>query len=206
MITLNDFNSSTNPKVVSQHNDSHIEKIEIYITEKFDEVTINRLKQNIFADLKEQFPPNITYNLDSSVMNSLKDHIKSLGSEIQFLRKEIREKNSLISSLIPLKILESKYYQANNLQDSNSRSSCLQEQGKERTTSGNASRKNVKEVFVEKRKMNDNVKTKSLSHSTTQGNSNSNISNRVKKIEYSICTNNGGYEDKKKCYYFRRQY
>ena len=198
MITLNDFNSSTNPKVVSQHNDSHIEKIEIYITEKFDEVTINRLKQNIFADLKEQFPPNITYNLDSSIINSLKDHIKSLGSEIQFLRKEIREKNSLISSLIPLKILESKYYQANNLQDSNSRSSCLQEQGKESTTSGNASRKNVKEVFVEKRKMNDNVKTKSLSHSTTQGNSNRNISNRVKKIEDSICTNNRGFEDKKK--------
>ena len=78
MITLNDFNSSTNPKVVSQHNDSHIEKNEIYITEKFDEVTINRLKQNIFADLKEQFPPNITYNLDSSIINSLKDHIKNI--------------------------------------------------------------------------------------------------------------------------------
>ena len=36
-------------------------------------------------------------------MNSLKDHIKSLESEIQFLRKEIKEKNTLISSLIPLK-------------------------------------------------------------------------------------------------------
>ena len=148
-------------------------------------------------DLKEQYPPNTTYHLDSSVMNSLKDHIKSLESEIQFLRKEIKEKNSLISSLIPLKMLESKYCQANNLQNSNSRSNCLQEQGKESTTSGNASRKNVKEVFVEKTKINDNVKTTSLSHSTKQGNSNSNISNRVTETGDSIGTNNRGYEDKK---------
>ena len=130
-------------------------------------------------------------------MNSLKDHIKSLKSEIQFLRKEIKEKNSLISSLIPLKMLESKYCQANNLQNSNSRSNCLQEQGKESTTSGNASRKNVKEVFVEKTKINDNVKTTSLSHSTKQGNSNSNISNRVTETGDSIGANNRGYEDKK---------
>ena len=130
-------------------------------------------------------------------MNSLKDRIKSLKSEIQFLSKEIKEKNSLISSLIPLKMLESKYYQANNLQNSNSRSNCLQEQGKESTTSGNASRKNVKEVFVEKTKINDSVKTTSLSHSTKQGNSNSNISNRVTETGDSIGANNRGYEDKK---------
>ena len=49
-------------------------------------------------------------------MNSLKDHIKNLESEIQLLRKEIKEKNTFISSLIPLKILESKYCEANNLQ------------------------------------------------------------------------------------------
>ena len=54
-------------------------------------------------------------------MNSLKDHIKSLESETQFLRKEIKEKNTLISSLIPLKILESKYCEASNLQNPNSR-------------------------------------------------------------------------------------
>ena len=47
-------------------------------------------------------------------MNSLKDHIKSLESEIQFLRKEITEKNTLTLSLIPLKIVESKYYEAND--------------------------------------------------------------------------------------------
>ena len=33
---FNDFNGSTNWKVVSQHNDSHTEKIESYIKEKFD--------------------------------------------------------------------------------------------------------------------------------------------------------------------------
>ena len=135
---FNVFNGSTNSEVVSQHNDSHIEKIESYIKEKFDEVATNHLKQKILADLKEQYQTSTTYHLDSSVINSLKDHIKSLESEIQFLRKEIEEKNTLISSLIPSNILESKYCEANNLQISNSRTSCLQERETESTASGNA--------------------------------------------------------------------
>ena len=94
-------------------------------------------------------------------MNSLKDHIKSLESEIQFLRKEIKEKNTLISSLIPSKILESKFCEANNLQISN-RTSCLQERETESTASGNALGKNVKEVFVEKTKITDIVETTNL--------------------------------------------
>ena len=104
---FNVFNGSTNSKVVFQHNDSHIEKIESYIKEKFDEVATNHLKQKILADLKEQYQPSTTYHFDSSVINSLKDHIKSLKNKIQFLRKEIKEKNNLISSLIPSKIIES---------------------------------------------------------------------------------------------------
>ena len=43
-----------------------------------------------------------------------------------------------------------------------------------------------------------NVETTSLSHSTKQGDSNSNIGNRVKKMGDSISTNNRGHEDKKK--------
>ena len=148
--SFNVFNRSTNSKVVSQHNDFHIEKIEIYVKEKFDEEATNHLKQNILADLKEQYQLSTTYHLDSSVINSLKDHIKSLESEIQFLRKEIKEKNTLISSLIPSKILESKYCEANNLQISNSRTSCLQERETKSTASGNAFGKNVKQIFVEK--------------------------------------------------------
>ena len=159
-------------------------------------MAINNLKQNILADLKELYPPNTRYHLDFSVMNSLKDHIKSLESEIQCLRKEIKEKNTLISSLIPLKMLGSKYCEINNLQKSNSRSSCLQEQGKESTTSGDASGKNVKEVVVEKTKNTDNVKTTSLSHSTKRGNSDSNIRNRVNEMGDSINTNNRRHEDK----------
>ena len=159
---FNVFNGSTNVKVNSQHNDSHIEKTENCIKEKFDEIAINHLKQNILLDLKEQYQPSTTYHLDSSVINSLKDHIKSLESEIQFLRKEIKEKNTLISSLIPSKILESKYCEANNLQISNSRTSCLQERETESTASGNALGKNVKEVFVEKTKITDIVETTNL--------------------------------------------
>ena len=96
---FNVFNGSTNSKVVSKHNDSHIEKIESYIKEKIDEVAANHLQQKILADLKEQYQPSTTHHLDSSVINSLKDHIKSLESEIQFLRKEIKEKNTLQSHL-----------------------------------------------------------------------------------------------------------
>ena len=55
--SFNDFNGSTNSKVVSQHNDSHIEKIESYIKV----VAINHLK--LLADLKEQYPPSTTYHL-----------------------------------------------------------------------------------------------------------------------------------------------
>ena len=158
---LNVFNGLTNSKVVSQHNDSHIEKIESYIKEKFDEVATNHLKQKILADLKEQYQTSTTYHLDSSVINSLKDHIKSLESEIQFLRKEIKEKNTLISSLIPSKIIESKHCEANKLKISNSRTSYLQERETESTASGNALGKNVKEVFVEKTKITDIVETQS---------------------------------------------
>ena len=50
---------------------------------------------------------------------------------------------------------------------------------------------------MEKTNINDNVKTTSFSHSTKQGNRNSNISNRVKEIGDSISRNNRGYKDKK---------
>ena len=70
------YNGSTNLKVVSQHNDSHIEKIESYVKGKIDEVAINHLKQKILVDLKEQYQPSTTYHLDSNIINSLKDHKK----------------------------------------------------------------------------------------------------------------------------------
>ena len=85
---FNYFNGSTNSKVVSQHNDSDIEKIETYIKEKIDEVAINYLKRKILANLKEQYPPSTTYHLNFSVTNSLNDHTKSLDNEVQFLQKE----------------------------------------------------------------------------------------------------------------------
>ena len=75
-------------------------------------------------------------------------------------------------------MLESKYCEANNLQ------------GKEPAASGNASGKSVKEVFGGKTKITDNVKTTSLSQSTKKGNSNSNVSNRIKEMGDSINTNN----------------
>ena len=133
-------------------------------------------------------------------MNSLKDHIKSLESEIRYLRKEIKEKITLISSDF-IKNVRKQICEANNFQNSNNKTSCLQEQGKE-IASGNAPGKNVKEVFVEKTKSTENIKTASLSHSTKPGNSNSNIRNRVNKMGDSISRQ----KRQKKCYYFRRQH
>ena len=112
-------------------------------------------------------------------MNSSEDHIKRLERDIQFLRKGIKEKNTIISSLIPLKMLESKCCKANCSQNFSNTSSCLQEQGKESTNSGNASAKNVKEV--EKTKPLDNIKTTSFRRSTKQGNGNSNIRDKFEK-------------------------
>ena len=51
---------------------------------------------------------------------------------------------------------------------------------------------------MEKTEITYSVETTSLNHSTKQGDNNSNISNRVKKMGDSIGINNGGNENKKK--------
>ena len=58
-------------------------------------------------------------------------------------------------------------------------------------------RKKLQGSIRGKTKITDNVKIASLSHSTKQGNSNSNIINRVKKMGGNISTNNRGHEDRK---------
>ena len=50
---------------------------------------------------------------------------------------------------------------------------------------------------MEKTKITDNVENTSHNQSTKQGDSNSNISNRVKKMGDTISINKGGHEDKK---------
>ena len=59
------------------------------------------------------------------------------------------------------------------------RTSCLKERATESTASGNALGKNVKEVFVEKTKITDNVETTSLNHSTKQGDNNKVITTAI---------------------------
>ena len=115
--SFNDFNGSTNSKVVWGGDYKPFKAKDGF-------------KGTVPPAPRSPPPPSTTCHLDSSVMNSLKSHIKSLQSEIQFLRKGTKEKNTLISSLIPLKILQNKYCEASNLQNSNSRISCLQEREK----------------------------------------------------------------------------
>ena len=71
--SFNNSNGTTNLKVISEHNDSHVVKT--------DEFTLYHLKQSILKDLKNQYLP-ITHSFNYIVITSLKDHIKSLESEI----------------------------------------------------------------------------------------------------------------------------
>ena len=107
-------------------------------------------KAKHFGGFKGTVPTQ--YHIPSCIQRNefVKRSHKNLESEIQFLRKEIKEKNTLISSMIPLKILESKYCEANNLQNSNSRTIYLQERGTETTASGNALVKNGCTTVVQK--------------------------------------------------------
>ena len=81
--SFNDSNDTANTKVISEQDGSYIAKN--------DEVTLNNLRLNILNDLKKEYPSS-TVDFSSTVITSLKDHIKSLESEIQFLRNELKGK------------------------------------------------------------------------------------------------------------------
>ena len=72
-------------RIKSNRNASHIEKIE-----KYNEITLQRLKQN----LVKQYPPTSNNMPACNVTSSIKEHIGSLKSEISFLRGEIKKKTN----------------------------------------------------------------------------------------------------------------
>lgn len=73
--------------IKSNRNASHIEKIE-----KYNEITLQRLKQNIVKVVLKQYPPTSNNMPACNVTSSIKEHIGSLKSEISFLRGEIKKK------------------------------------------------------------------------------------------------------------------
>ena len=56
--TLNSYNNSKNQFIQCKINNT-ISKLENYVNQKFDEVAMKYLKENIFSDIKQQFS-NIT--------------------------------------------------------------------------------------------------------------------------------------------------
>ena len=86
-----------------EHDDSHILKIEKYTKDKYDEVALYHLRQKITEEVTAKLSKIQKTSPDHTKLSSRKSHINSLKSEIYFLRKEIRQKNLLITSLILLK-------------------------------------------------------------------------------------------------------
>ena len=84
-------------------NDSHLKKIEEYISQQYDQAALTHLKNQIINEISKENCENKLKNKAAGVYDivlALWSQIETLESEIYFLRGEIKEKNTLIKSLI----------------------------------------------------------------------------------------------------------
>ena len=80
---------------------STVSKLENYIDENYDEAAKIKLKQAILRKVKQQLPNDTNEKGDlDEFLRSLYNKISSLKSEIGFLREEVKEKNSVIRTLL----------------------------------------------------------------------------------------------------------
>ena len=76
-------------------------KLESYIDEKYDQVAIKYLKEKILNEVKQQFSAsNRGDKTNAELVESLREQIENLQSEIFFLLEEMKEKNSLLKMII----------------------------------------------------------------------------------------------------------
>ena len=66
----------------------------------YDETTENRHKKEILLELKKHF---FAQTKESELLQSLKNQISSLKSEITFLREELKEKDYVVRTLLNMK-------------------------------------------------------------------------------------------------------
>ena len=79
------------------------------VFEKYDEVTLNKLKKSVMKKLLSQYPPESTYlENENNLITALRNHIVSLENEILFLKKEMETKSQPISILISTQLLTQK--------------------------------------------------------------------------------------------------
>ena len=84
-------------------NDSHLKKMEEYISQQYDQAALTHLKNQIINEISKENCQNKLKNKAAGtydIASALRSQIETLESEIYFLRGEIKEKNTLIKSLI----------------------------------------------------------------------------------------------------------
>ena len=84
-------------------NDSHLKKMEEYISQQYDQAALTHLKNQIIKEISKQNCENKLKNnaeCTYDVISALRSQTETLESEIYFLRGEIKEKNTLIKSFI----------------------------------------------------------------------------------------------------------
>ena len=68
-----------------------VEKLKNYIDEKYDQVAIKYLKENILNELKQQFSPNNQRDkINAELVKSLGKQIENLQIEMSSLREEMK--------------------------------------------------------------------------------------------------------------------
>ena len=102
------LNSNSDLRVNKENtpaNDSHVTKIEEYLNQYYNHVKLVHLKNQIMKQVskeRENYRREIECNSPGAyeVISSLRSQIETLQSEVYFLRDELKEKTTLIKSLI----------------------------------------------------------------------------------------------------------
>ena len=86
-------------------NGSHVTKIEEYLNQQYDHAALVHLKNQVMKEVskeRENFRREIKRNSTGAyeIISSLTSQIETLQSEVYFLRNELKERNTLIKSLI----------------------------------------------------------------------------------------------------------
>ena len=86
-------------------NDSHVTKIEEYLDQHYEQAVLVHLKNQIMKEVskeRENYRREIKRNSQEAyeAISSLMSQIKTLQSEVHFLRDKLKQKNALIKSLM----------------------------------------------------------------------------------------------------------
>ena len=84
----------------AKSNKTSLTGIENYIDEKYDKLTIDKLKDNIINDIKRSFVHNDASKPNDNLIDLYKEQIETLKGEIYFLREQVKEKDSWMKAFL----------------------------------------------------------------------------------------------------------